>query len=50
MYNCTYNKLAEQDEGADPSQYNSTNKQNSSIQQNWRDFWTNNAILISFKI
>ena len=44
------NKPAAQAAGADPSQCNSTNKQNPPIQQNRRNFWTSNAIWMPFKI
>ena len=44
------NNPAAQAAGADPSQCNQTNRQNPPIQQNFCNFWTSNAILMSFKI
>ena len=44
------NKPAAQAAGADPSRWSSTSRQNLPIQQNRRNFWTNTAILIAFRI
>ena len=44
------NKAAAHASGADPSLGNSTSRQNPPIDQNCPNFWTHDAILISFKI
>ena len=44
------NKPSAQAAGADPSRFNSTSRQNQPIQQNCRNFGTNTAILMPFKI
>ena len=43
-------KPAVQDAGADPSQWSSTNRQNTPIQENFRNFWTCNTIWMPFGI
>ena len=44
------NKAAVKAAGADPSRCNSTNRQNPTIQQNCRNFWTSNVIVMPFEI
>ena len=44
------NKPAAQAADIDPSQCNYTSRQNPPIQKNCRNFWTNTAILMPFKI
>ena len=43
-------KPAAQAAGADPSRWSFTSRQNPPIQQNRRNFWTNKAILMPFRI